>query len=40
MPILHDVMQAVNALLMVVLNSHLNVKTKAQTIVITEKNVL
>ena len=36
MPIPH-VMQTINAILTVVLNSYLSVKTKAQTIVITKK---
>jgi len=39
MPILH-VMQTINALLTVVLNTYLRAKTKDQTIVITEKNLL
>jgi len=39
MPILH-VMQRIYALLTVVLNSYLSVKTKSQTIVIAEENVL
>jgi len=37
LPILHDVMQTINALLKIVLNSYLSVKTKAHTTVITEK---